>query len=181
MSLFARKKPAAPTREYESWDPAVLAEAKAEPGAAIQLPTPDLVEFAENVPLLILRNAGSAIPNVYAQPNAAAAAADHNSALRSVPHRVGYEVQHDSFEQNEIAAHPGTARCDPQAQPLLTRRLRKRRFNPLEQTLDRKLGQVRLKHACVQPRHVQERLEQLIHRAHGGVDPRDELTPFPWI
>jgi hypothetical protein len=32
MSLFGRKKPAAPTREYESWDPAVLAEAKAETG-----------------------------------------------------------------------------------------------------------------------------------------------------
>ena len=30
MSLFGRKKPAAPTREYESWDPAVLADAKAE-------------------------------------------------------------------------------------------------------------------------------------------------------
>ena len=30
MSLFGRKKPAAPTREYESWDPAVLAAAKAD-------------------------------------------------------------------------------------------------------------------------------------------------------
>ena len=28
MSLFGRKKPAAPVREYESWDPAVLAAAK---------------------------------------------------------------------------------------------------------------------------------------------------------
>ena len=36
MSLFGRKKPAAPAREYESWDPAELAAAKdapAEPGA----------------------------------------------------------------------------------------------------------------------------------------------------
>ncbi|HTE74394.1 MAG TPA: hypothetical protein VK640_14515 [Actinomycetes bacterium] len=32
MSLFGRKKPAAPTREYESWDPAVLAEAKVDSG-----------------------------------------------------------------------------------------------------------------------------------------------------
>ena len=32
MSLFGRKKPAAPVREYESWDPAVLAQAKAETG-----------------------------------------------------------------------------------------------------------------------------------------------------
>jgi hypothetical protein len=30
MSLFGRKKPAAPTREYESWDPAELAAAKGE-------------------------------------------------------------------------------------------------------------------------------------------------------
>ena len=30
MSLFGRKKPAAPAREYESWDPAVLAATKAE-------------------------------------------------------------------------------------------------------------------------------------------------------
>jgi hypothetical protein len=30
MSLFGRKKPVAPTREYESWDPAVLAAAQGE-------------------------------------------------------------------------------------------------------------------------------------------------------
>lgn len=30
MSLFGRKKPAAPVREYESWDPAVLAAAQGE-------------------------------------------------------------------------------------------------------------------------------------------------------
>jgi hypothetical protein len=37
MSLFGRKKTVIPTREYESWDPAVLASAKeapGEPGAA---------------------------------------------------------------------------------------------------------------------------------------------------
>lgn len=33
MSLFSRKKPAAPAREYESWDPAVLAAAKDAPPA----------------------------------------------------------------------------------------------------------------------------------------------------
>ncbi len=153
-------------------------ESEAEPGAAIRLPAPELVELAENVPLLILRNAGSAIPYVDAQPIAAVAAADHNTAVRRVPHRVGYQVQHDSFEQNEIAAHPGAARYHPQAQPLLTRGLGKRRFYPLEQTLDGKLGQIRLEHACVEPGHIQERLEQLVHRAHGGVDPRDEPAPF---
>jgi hypothetical protein len=30
MSMFGRKKPAAPVREYESWDPAVLAAANGE-------------------------------------------------------------------------------------------------------------------------------------------------------
>jgi hypothetical protein len=33
MSLFSRKKPAASAREYESWDPAVLAAAKDAPPA----------------------------------------------------------------------------------------------------------------------------------------------------
>ena len=56
--------------------------------------TSDLVDFAENVPLLILRNAGS-LSQTSMRLNAAAAAADHDSALRSVAHRVGYEVQHD--------------------------------------------------------------------------------------
>jgi hypothetical protein len=32
MSLFGRKKPAASTREYESWDPAAIAAAASEPG-----------------------------------------------------------------------------------------------------------------------------------------------------
>jgi hypothetical protein len=32
MSLFGRKKPAAPAREYESWDPAAIAAAVSEPG-----------------------------------------------------------------------------------------------------------------------------------------------------
>ena len=35
MSMFGRKKPAAPVREYESWDPAVLAAAKGESDGAV--------------------------------------------------------------------------------------------------------------------------------------------------
>lgn len=38
MSMFGRKKPAAPAREYGSWDPAVLAAAKATAAAAGEAP-----------------------------------------------------------------------------------------------------------------------------------------------
>ena len=38
MSLFGRKKPAVPAREYESWDPAVLAAANATATAAGTMP-----------------------------------------------------------------------------------------------------------------------------------------------
>src|SRR5215510_8985149 len=88
-------------------------ESEAEPGTAIR--PCELIKFAENVPLLIVRNAGSTIPYVHAQSVAAVAAADHNTATLCVVDRVGHQVQHHPFEQNEIAAHPGAARYYRQA------------------------------------------------------------------
>src|SRR5262245_47519050 len=88
-------------------------ESEAEPATAIR--PCELVELAENVPLLIVRDAGSTIPYVYAQMVAPMAAADHNTATPRVAHRVGHQVQHYPFEQNEIAAHPGAARYYRQA------------------------------------------------------------------
>src|SRR5215510_13688801 len=88
-------------------------ESEAEPDTVIG--PCKLVKFAENELLLIVRNAGSTIPYVHAQSVAAVAAADHNTATLCVAYRVGHQVQHHPFEQNEIAAHPGAARYYRQA------------------------------------------------------------------
>src|SRR5215472_9161744 len=115
-------------------------------------------------------NAHAAIPNIYAQPTAAATAANHDTAARSVAHGVGYQVERDPFQQYEIAAHTGAIWDHAQAEPLLPRSLRKRCFHALEQALDGKLSQVRREHACIELGHIEERVEQIVYGTDGGVD-----------
>lgn len=80
------------------------------PAPATRLRTRELVELTEYVALLILRYARAAVPYVQSQPFTAVATADHHPAASRVAHGVGYQVEKDSFEQNEIGADPGTAR-----------------------------------------------------------------------
>src|SRR2546425_2761927 len=86
---------------------------KAETATAVFFGRGELINLAENVLPLILGDADPAVPDFDAQEAGAAAAADHDAAMDSVAHRVRHQIEEDPFEQNEIAANPGTVRDDP--------------------------------------------------------------------
>ena len=125
---------------------------------------------------MIHRNAGAGIANIDAQLCGAAAATHHDTAARRVAHCVAHQIEQDAFKQDRIAAHPRAAWHDAQAQALFVRRFGERRFDTVEQSLHGKLGRICLQDAGLKLGHVEQRLEQLVHRRHGRVDARDQ--PF---
>src|SRR5437868_13810082 len=89
---------------------------------SVALPAPDrfdLIEFAEDVALLILRNTDSAVADVDAQAVSGAPAADDDTAGRCVTDRVGDKIEQDAFEQNGIAENTEPARQHAQVESLL--------------------------------------------------------------
>src|SRR5262245_37876211 len=89
-------------------------EAEAQAAVATRQP----VEFAEDIPSLVLRNSRTAIPDFDADLLAAVPTSDHHAARGRVTHRIGHQVQDDPFEQDRIAADPGAARYHAERQSL---------------------------------------------------------------
>src|SRR6266571_6662819 len=87
-------------------------QAEPEPAAAVAIRTGELIELDEYVAPMILGDAGPAVPDFDAQELAAAATADHDSAIERIAHRVRDQIEEYSLEQNEIAANPGDVRKD---------------------------------------------------------------------
>ena len=100
----------------------------------------------------------------------APAATDHYPAASGVAQCIRQIVLDDPPQQHAIAAHHFLASDDAQAQ---LPRLRQRRVlapQLFQQLDDRKARNIRLEHAAVQARNVQQVVEQLFGRAHRGID-----------
>src|SRR5947209_19175763 len=95
-------------------------DGEAEPEAAPLFATgfAESVELAENELVLILRDAGSAVPDLDAQPIAPLAATDNDTARAAVADRVRHQIEYDPLQKDEIAAQPSAAAHHAQQQAL---------------------------------------------------------------
>jgi hypothetical protein len=73
-------------------------KAEAEPGAPLGLRDSQLVVLAKNIVLLLFRNTGTAIADVYAQPLTPVAAADCDASALRLTHRIGHKIQQDPLQ-----------------------------------------------------------------------------------
>src|SRR5215470_3506039 len=87
-------------------------EAQAAMGVAPRKP----IEFAENVPPLILWNSGTGVPYLDAHGFVVPAAADDHAADGGVANRIGDQIEQDTLQEDGIAAHPGAGRHRPERQ-----------------------------------------------------------------
>src|SRR5437588_11512725 len=106
---------------------------KAEPGTSITVRFADTVELAEYLLVLVLGNSGSRVPHLDPHRVVTPAATDNQSPVRRVAHRIGHQIEQYPFEQDEVAAHPSTARDGSQRQSLFPCRAREGGFDSLEQ------------------------------------------------
>ena len=74
-----------------------------------------LVEFSEDVSILVFGEADAAVPHLYAHALPATAATDDDATMGCIPYCVRHKVEQDPLEQNGVAADPGTALRDVQA------------------------------------------------------------------
>src|SRR3954465_16007890 len=104
-----------------------LHDGEAETQSAVTpLQTFNLVELGEDIPQLVGRNAGPAVPKVEAQRVATPARTEHDAAIGGVANGIGTEVQQYSLQEDEVAVNPGAAGHRPQPQVFLQRGLRER-------------------------------------------------------
>src|SRR5215469_1708850 len=95
------------------------------------------VEFPEDLAPLVFRNPRPAVPDFDMHRVAAPPAARDDAAGGGVTNRIGYEIEHDSLEENWIAAHPDAAPHQLKGEPLFPRRFREGALDSLEHLGDR--------------------------------------------
>src|SRR5215469_10560422 len=100
-------------------------KSKSQPAPPLMLRVPELMKLGKDVLVLILWNAGPAVPHLDAQLAAAPATADHDPAAYRTADGIGHQIHQNPLEQDGVAAHPSTVRHDPQRQPFLACRRRK--------------------------------------------------------
>src|SRR5262249_18758439 len=84
-------------------------ESQSKTRALVALRFAEPIEFAEDVLALVFGDSRPGIPNLDTQLLAPLAAGNDNAAARGVPHRIGHQVEEDSFQKDKVAPHPGIA------------------------------------------------------------------------
>src|SRR5258707_12989766 len=79
------------------------------------------IKLAEYLLALILRNSRPRIPDFDAQLFAPFAAADQNSPLRRIVHRIGHKIEQNLFQKHKVTADPCVTRDNPKVQARIGR------------------------------------------------------------
>src|SRR6266481_4268446 len=84
-------------------------DGQAEPQAAVPVSfwSGKLKELAEDILLVTLGNARTAIPYFDTQHFTAPTTSDDDPALQCIAHGIGYQIEQYPFEQQGVAPHPG--------------------------------------------------------------------------
>jgi hypothetical protein len=131
------------------------------------------MELLENDLPVFRRNADAAIHHVDADVGAAPAAADDHAAALGVVHRIADQVAQNLVQQPPVGMHGAGGRHMAQAQAGRARRALGFGHQPGQQRLQRDHLRLHAPRAGIQPRHVQQRFQHVVHgvqRALGAAD-----------
>lgn len=123
------------------------------------------VELVEDLPHVMLGNAGAGIPHLQFHFIAALAHRQHDAPLPRVAQRIGKKVLQHPAQQASVAAYPGGTREQIQAQPASGRNRCVLRGQLAHQRTDIEFADHRMQAAGIQPRHIQQAVQQLLGRA----------------
>src|ERR1700719_1773195 len=87
-------------------------KSKAKPPLAVALGIKS-IELVEYFLPLIQGDSRSRVPHLNAQFSAPFSAAHDHAAMRRVADSIGYQIENDALEQDEVAAQPSLGRGDP--------------------------------------------------------------------
>src|SRR5687767_13050220 len=151
-------------------------QSQAQTFAPVVLRIGELIELAEDVPALFLRNAGAAVDHIDAHFGAATAASHEHTAAWCVTNGIRNEILDDASEQDRVASQPYIRRRDAQLEALLLRERLEFVAHPSEQTVQRKIDRLRRNRAGIEPRYVEQRIEQRVHGLRRRVYAIDETA-----
>ena len=101
-------------------------------------------------------------------------AADQHAALRRVLDRVRDEVLQQPAQQPAVRAHRARARHEGELEALLARERGELDLELAHQLVDAEARNLRPHRAGIEPRDVEQRAEDFLHRLERGIDVRDE-------
>src|SRR5262245_28520332 len=153
-------------------------ETKSQPSHPFMARPRQLYELAEDIALLILGNSNAAVPYFDVQQRTVVAAADYDASLVGVANRVRDQIEHDALEQDRIAFDPCTAAHHSEPQPFLACGIGERGLHPPEQLARGNYRGAGLQHFGIELRHVEERVEEIVHCTDSSVDPPDKSLAF---
>ena len=144
--------------------------------AAVAFGVAQLMEFPEDAFLLMQGYARAAVPDLHAQRVAVAAAADQHAAALGVMDGVVDQVAQDAVQQRRVRRDRGRERAHAQAQRFCLRLRRELVMQAIEHVGDRHRLHLRTHHARVQPREVEQAIEQAAQRLHRARDAVHQLS-----
>ena len=109
------------------------------------------------------------------RPFVAAAAADQNAAFRRVFDRVGDEVLQQPAQQAAVGLHRQRRGNEDQIEALFARQRRIFELELAQHFVDPEGDDFRLHRAGIEPRNIEQRTEDFLHRVERRVDIGDEL------
>src|SRR5579864_5649403 len=80
-------------------------QSQTQPLSAVPLRIVELTKLLKNLPMLVLWNPSSGIPDFNSHCIAAAPRTQNDPAPVGIANRVGNQVSHDSFEQHRVTAY----------------------------------------------------------------------------
>src|SRR5207249_683085 len=130
----------------------------------------ELRELAKDLAMLFGRNPSASVPDLDPEPSVLTATSEDQPATIGVPNGVRYEVAQYPLEQSGIGADISRGFHDAQRQALLLRHRPVFEVQSVEYRGERKSLEAGPDDARVQPRDIQQGIEQLLHRIDGAPD-----------
>ena len=150
-------------------------ETEAEALAALARRIVELMKLLEDRLKLLFGDADPGVPDLDAQHVAAPPAAEQDFALIGVFHGVREQIADHLLEQTRIAAHAEAARNNAPAEAMRRRVKAELRPQLLDHGIDREIDHLSADDPGLELVDVEERVEHARHRAHGLVEPADQL------
>ena len=136
------------------------------------------VELVEHARLVLRRDADAGVPHIHPNLVARTSARGHQHAtLARVAQRVADQVVEDAAQHGAVAAHPHVRGAHHQPQVVLFGDHAEVAADFIENLVQRKVADLHLHRAGLQPRQVEQLAEQVVERLHALLDMRDAVQP----
>ena len=122
----------------------------------------------------MLRDSLAGIPDLDPRHSLPAAACDQYAAAAGVAHGIADQVEQNALDKLRVAVRPDRCRSHPESQAHLFCQRREIAGQAIEQGAEGKVAHLRNHLAFIQPRNVEDGVQQILQRVYRRLDMGDQ-------